>query len=153
LLAEPRQPASVDRDGRLKVLVVEDNEAVTRILRFCLRDAKFDTTEVRTGGEALRILQHQPPDAVLLDLQLPDGQGGAVLDWLRRCEEQTTDSPVWVVMSALDQEMVTQRFGPLGSRFVSKPFDPWHIVAILRTLLAVILIQPLAWWALLPLPL
>jgi DNA-binding response OmpR family regulator len=117
------------------VLVIEDNEAVTRILRFCLRDAGFDASEVSRGGEALRILQQQPPDAVLLDLQLPDGQGGAVLDWLRRSGERTTGSPVWVVMSALDQGVAAERFGPLGSHFFSKPFDPWELVAILETLL------------------
>ena len=117
------------------MLVIEDNEAVTRILRFCLREAGFDATAVSMGGEALRILQQQPQDAVLLDLQLPDGQGGAVLDWLRRSNERTTDSPVWVVMSALDQETATQRFGPLGSRFLPKPFDPWELVAMLRTLI------------------
>jgi CheY-like chemotaxis protein len=72
---------------------------------------------------------------VLLDLQLPDGQGGAVLDWLRRSDERTTDSPVWVVMSALDQDVATERYGPLGSRFFPKPFDPWELVAILQTLL------------------
>jgi two-component system KDP operon response regulator KdpE len=136
LLAEVRQPASEARDSRPKVLVIEDNEAVARILRICLRQAGFDASEVAAGGEGLRILQQQPPDAVLLDLQLPDGQGGAVLDWLRRSNERTTDSPVWVVMSALDQETATQRFGPLGSHFVSKPFDPWELVAILRTLLS-----------------
>jgi DNA-binding response OmpR family regulator len=98
--------------------------------------ARRDASEVAAGGEALRIFQQQPPDAVVLDLQLPDGQGGAVLDWLRRSNERTTDSPVWVVMSALDQETATQRFGPLGSHFISKPFDPWELVAILRTLLS-----------------
>ena len=136
MLAEVRQPASEARDSRPKVLVIEDNEAVARILRICLRQAGFDASEVAAGGEGLRILQQQPPDAVLLDLQLPDGRGGAVLDWLRRSNERTTDSPVWVVMSALDQETATQRFGPLGSHFVSKPFDPWELVAILRTLLS-----------------
>ena len=136
MLAEGRPPAAQARDSRSSVLVIEDNEAVARILRFCLRQAGFDASEAAAGGEALRILQQQPPDAVLLDLQLPDGQGGAVLDWLRRSNERTTDSPVWVVMSALDQETATQRFGPLGSHFVSKPFDPWELVAILRTLLS-----------------
>jgi len=136
LLAEVRPPPSVAKDSRPKVLVIEDNEAVARILRFCLREAGFDATEVRMGGEALRLLQQEPPNAAILDLQLPDGQGGAVLDWLRRSDERTTDSPVWVVMSALDQETATQRFGPLGSHFLSKPFDPWELVAILRTLLA-----------------
>jgi two-component system catabolic regulation response regulator CreB len=136
LLAEVRQPESVERGARPKVLVVEDDGAVARVMRFCLRQAGFDASEVAVGGEALRILQQQPPDAVLLDLQLPDGQGGAVLDWLRRSSERTTDSPVWVVMSALDQETAKQRFGPLGSHFLAKPFDPWELVAILRTLLS-----------------
>ncbi len=136
MLAEVRPPASVAKDSQPKVLVIEDNDAVVRILRFCLRDAGFDASAVAMGGEALRILQQESPNAVLLDLQLPDGQGGAVLDWLRRSNERTTDSPVWVVMSALDQEAATQRFGPLGSHFISKPFDPWELVAILRKLLA-----------------
>ena len=123
-------------DRRPTVLVIEDDTGVSRMLRFSLRNAGFDTSAVANGGEALRILGEQPPDAAILDLQLPNGQGGAVLDWLRRSDERTTDSPVWVVMSALDQETATQRFGPLGGRFLAKPFDPWELVAILKQLLA-----------------
>jgi DNA-binding response OmpR family regulator len=136
MLTEVREPASEATGRRPTVLVVEDNEAVARVLRFCLRQAGFDTSEVAMGREALRILSDQTPDAVVLDLQLPDGQGEAVLDWLHRREMQASDSPVWVVMSALDEETARRRFGPLGDHFVSKPFDPWDIVAILRTLLA-----------------
>ena len=137
MLVEARQPESAARDARATVLVIEDDQAVARMLRFCFRQAGFDVTEVCTGSEALRILQQEePPHAAVLDLQLPDRQGGAVLDWLRRSAERTTDSPVWVVMSALDREAAIERFGPLGSHFLSKPFDPWELVAILRTLLA-----------------
>jgi CheY-like chemotaxis protein len=118
------------------VLVVEDDGAVAKMLRFCLREAGFDTTEVSTGSEALRILQQHPPDAAVLDLQLPDGQGGAVLELLRSSDERTTNAPVWVVISALDREEAAKRFGPLGRHFLAKPFDPWELVAILRTLLA-----------------
>jgi len=105
------------------------------MLRFCFREAGFDATEVSTGSAALCILQRQPPDAAVLDLQLPNGQGGAVLDWLRRSDERTTDSPVWMVMSALDPVEATKRYGPLGSRFLAKPFDPWELVAMLKNLL------------------
>jgi len=105
------------------------------MLRFCLCEAGFDCSEVSTGGEALRLLQRQPPDAAVLDLQLPNGQGGEVLDWLRRSDERTTDSPVWMVMSALDPVEATKRYGPLGSRFLAKPFDPWELVAMLKKLL------------------
>ena len=106
------------------------------MLRFALREAGFDVADVSTGGEALRILQQQPPDATVLDLQLPDSQGGAALDFLRRSAERTTDAPVWVVISALDQEEAIKRFGPLGRHFLAKPFDPWQLVAILNTLLS-----------------
>lgn len=105
------------------------------MLRFSLRSAGFDTSEVATGGEALRILSEEPPDAAILDLQLPNGQGKAVLDWLRCSCERPAGSPVWVVISALDREEAIQRFGALGSHFLAKPFDPWELIAMLRTLL------------------
>jgi len=122
-------------DIRPRILVIEDDESVMRMLRVSFRSAGFDTTEVTTGAEALRILKQQPPDAAVLDLQLPDGQGGAVLDRLRQLNERTKSSPVWIVISALDREEATRRYGPLGSRFLAKPFDPWDLVAMLKNLL------------------
>lgn len=120
---------------RPSILVIEDDESVTRMLRFSFRRAGFDTTEVATGGEALHILDQRPPDAAVLDLQLPNGQGGAVLDRLRQFDERTGRSPVWVVISALDRDEATRRYGPLGSHFLAKPFDPWDLVAMLENLL------------------
>ena len=105
------------------------------MLRFSLRNAGFDTSEAATGGEALRSLGEEPPDAAVLDLQLPNGQGGAVLEWLRCSCRETVGSPVWVVISALDQDEATKRYGSLGTRFLAKPFDPWELVTMLRTLL------------------
>jgi two-component system KDP operon response regulator KdpE len=137
LLAEPRLPEPPAKADQAKVLIIEDDPAVARMLRFCFRQAGFDVTEVSTGGEALRLLQQEePPHAAVLDLQLPDRQGGAVLDWLRRSSERTTSSPVWVVMSALDRETAAERYGALGSHFLNKPFDPWDLVTILRKLLS-----------------
>ena len=120
---------------RPTVLVIEDDKGVARMLRFCLREAGFDATEVSTGRQALCILQQQPPDAAILDLQLPNGQGEAVLDWLRRRDERTANCPVWVVMSALDPVEATKRYGPLGCHFLAKPFDPWDLVRMLKKLL------------------
>ena len=122
-------------DRRPTVLVIEDDTGVSRMLRFSLRNAGFDTSEVATGGEALCILSEQPPDAAILDLQLPNGQGRAVLDWLRCSCERTASSPVWIVISALDREEAAGRYGPLGGRFLAKPFDPWELITMLRTLL------------------
>ena len=125
----------VASDIRRRVLVIEDDESVTRMLRLSLRSAGFYTTEVATGGEALHILKQQPPDAAVLDLQLPDSQGGAVLEWLRQLDERARSSPVLVVISALDRNEATRRYGPLGTHFLAKPFDPWNLVAMLQNLL------------------
>jgi DNA-binding response OmpR family regulator len=117
---------------RPRILVIEDDESVARMLELSLTEAGFDTIRATNGGEALHILEQQPPDAAILDLQLPNGQGGAVLDWLRQSDEQAAMSPVWVVISALDRGEATRRYGSLGSHFLAKPFDPWDLVAIIE---------------------
>jgi two-component system OmpR family response regulator len=123
------------KDIMPRILVVEDNEGLARVLRLSLRAAGFDTTEVSTGRDALDVLAQNSPDAAVVDLQLPDGQGGAVLERLRQLDEQTGRSLVWVVISALDSGEATNRYGPLGTHFLAKPFDPWDLVAMLENLL------------------
>jgi len=124
-----------ERNGaaRRSVLIVEDDPAVARILRLCLRRAGFETTEVETGGEALRKMDEGRPDAVLLDLGLPDGLGGAML---HRLHEARDGYPAWLIVSALDEDEAIRRYGPLKGIFIPKPFDPWELVQKLNDLLS-----------------
>ena len=116
---------------RRKVLLVEDDSAVNKVLGLSLRCGGFDTTQAESGGEALQKLDANGFDAVVLDLCLPDGLGGDVLHRL-----QAADSPVWVAMSALDEDEAHKRFGPLQGAFIAKPFDPWDLIGMLDRLLA-----------------
>ena len=116
-----------------RVLVVEDDGAIARVLRFSLAAAGLEATAVTTGADALRLLEQGFAEAVVLDLVLPDGLGGAVLEWLRRVAPHGL--PVWVVISALDHREATGRYGPLGTHFFGKPFDPWDLVRTLEELL------------------
>jgi len=102
------------------------------MLRMSLRTAGFEVAEVTNGREAMQLLQHQPPEVVVLDLGLPDNAGGQVLQWLRQQEQAVNGGVAWVVISALDQQEVTERHGPLGDRFIPKPFDPWDLVRTLE---------------------
>ena len=120
--------------GGPKVLLVEDDQSVSRMLRLSLRSAGFEVTAVSTGVDALRALDAEPVDAVVLDLGLPDRRGGAVLDRLKSEGRSEDESPAWVVISALDQGEATRQYGPLGRHFVAKPFDPWDLVNLLRGL-------------------
>jgi two-component system KDP operon response regulator KdpE len=118
-----------------RVLVIEDDQSVRRMLRFSLRDAGFEITETSTGEEALQHLQEQVSEAIILDLGLPDGLGGAVLEWLRQTETGNEGHPAWVVISAQDQSDVVKQYGPLGRHFLAKPFDPWELVMRLQEFL------------------
>ena len=130
----PPDPGS--RPGR-SVLVVEDDEAVTGVLRIALSWAGFNVRVVTTGADALRELESDATDphpdrrldGLILDLTLPDGLGGEVL---RAVREANSGGPAWIVVSALHRDEVTYRYGYLGSRFFPKPFDPWELAEALK---------------------
>lgn len=66
-------------DGQAHVLVVEDNELVSSALRILFESANHRLSVAASVAETLTIAEHDPPDLVLLDLTLPDGDGlGAV---------------------------------------------------------------------------
>lgn len=101
------------------------------MLRFALKEAGFEVLQASRGGEALLVLEEGQIDAVVLDLGLPDGLGGQVLEWLRQHEQQEDGRPSWVVISALDRQEATRRYGLMDGRFLAKPFDPWQLVRML----------------------
>lgn len=117
-----------------KILIVEDDAAVGRVLRMSLCAAGFDIVALTSGAEALNVLK-QPGsiDAVIVDLGRADGQGRAILDRMRRLNRR--DLPVCVVISALDCEEVVRRYGRLSRCFLAKPFDPWDLVLVVEKLL------------------
>jgi len=119
------------RPGNPRVLVVEDDDAIVRVIRLTLRNKGFETARAESGCEALQAMDDGAFDAVVLDLCLPDGRGG---DVLRRLQVGGRRPP-WVVMSALDEDEATRRFGPLRGPFLPKPFDPIDLVELLDSLL------------------
>ena len=119
--------------NRMKVLLVEDDAAITRTLSISLRDSGFDVSTAELGGKALQMISSERFDAVVLDLGLPDGRGGDVLRLLQQGSSQ--GGPVWLTISALDKEDAERRHGALGAPFLAKPFDPWELVRTLENLL------------------
>ena len=116
-----------------RVLVVEDDASVVRMLRLSLRNAGFEVTATATGREALQFIEGYQADAVVLDLGLLDNWAGRVLDRLRDNDSQ----PQWLVISAMDRGEAAQRYGPMDDHFIAKPFDPWALVRKLHDLLGV----------------
>jgi two-component system KDP operon response regulator KdpE len=124
------------REDQPTVILVEDDRSVRRVLQYCLDDAGFEVIAVGTGAEALELIEHVLPQAVVLDLGLPDKLGKAVLERLILLQSNGNRHPVWVAISALDQDVAEVDYGPLGSSFLRKPFHPGDLVKTLEELLS-----------------
>jgi two-component system, OmpR family, KDP operon response regulator KdpE len=116
---------------RRRVLVVDDEPQILRALRVVLRDAGFEAVPAETAGEALDLAAVRPPDAAIVDLVLPDGDGVGVCRSLR----EWSSMPI-IVLSALGEEDEKVRALEAGADdYVTKPFGPRELVARLEAAL------------------
>src|SRR5262245_24848007 len=83
--SETAQPASQSQrpKGKRRVLVVEDDESSRNALQFLLASSGWEVDLANNLAEALDLLKKSPPDSVVLDLMLPDGDGTLLLEYLR----------------------------------------------------------------------
>lgn len=120
-----------DRTTKPRLLVIDDEVQIRRLLSFTLEDAGYVVRDAETGHQGLLDAAHHPPDAVLLDLGLPDLSGVAVLKRLR----EWTDVPV-LVLSVLSQEETKIAALDAGADdYLTKPFHSGELLARLRALL------------------
>ncbi len=117
--------------GRPRVLVVDDEPQVRRGLLVALGAAGYEAEGASTVAEAVDAAALRPPDAVVLDLLLPDGTG---VDVCRRLREWT-QVPI-VIVSAVDEE--AQKIAALDAGaddYVTKPYAVGELLARLRAAL------------------
>jgi two-component system KDP operon response regulator KdpE len=114
-----------------KLLVIEDEVAILTFLRSSLVETGWDVLEARTARIGLDIAAKQKPDAILLDLGLPDQDGLQVLKALR----QWTSAPV-IIISARGQEQDKIKGLDAGADdYLTKPFGISELLARLRVAL------------------
>ncbi len=117
--------------GDSRVLVVDDEPHIVRGLRVILSNAGYSVEEATTKQEALDAVSMRPPDAIVLDLILPDGDGTEVCAEIRRWSQL----PI-VVLSALGDERQKVRALDAGADdYVTKPFGAEELLARIRAVL------------------
>jgi two-component system, OmpR family, KDP operon response regulator KdpE len=118
----------VTENGRPTVLVCDDEPQILRALKVILREAGFEAVGAETAREALDNAAMRRPDAAIVDLVLPDGDGVEVCAQLRSWSEM----PI-LVLSAIGEEAQKVRALEAGADdYVTKPFGPNELVARLR---------------------
>ncbi|WP_203902392.1 response regulator transcription factor [Virgisporangium aliadipatigenens] len=116
----------------LRVLVVDDEQALTELLSMALRYEGWELRTAADGASAVRTAREFRPDAVVLDVMLPDIDG---LEVLRRMRAEQAEVPVLFLTA---RDAVEDRIAGLtagGDDYVTKPFSLEEVVARLRGLL------------------
>ncbi|MBE7370456.1 response regulator transcription factor [Dermacoccus barathri] len=120
-------------DGtNVRVLVVDDESNLTELLSMALRYEGWDIKSAATGNAAVKTAKEFKPDAVVLDMMLPDFDG---LEVLRRMRDEDPTLPVLFLTA---RDAVEDRVAGLtagGDDYVTKPFSLEEVVARVRALL------------------
>lgn len=111
------------------ILLVEDTHILARTYLQYLSKEPYDVVHVDTGGKGREAIERQPPDVVLLDLQLPDMNG---LEILREISEKQIPSAVIVITAhgSVATAVEAMRYGAVD--FIIKPFTADRLVVTLR---------------------
>jgi DNA-binding response OmpR family regulator len=116
-----------------KVLIVEDELDILRLVKMYLDKEGFRTITAQNGAEALRQVRSEHPDLVVLDLMLPEMDGLEVCKKLRGAP-QTAMLPI-IMLTAKSEESDTVVGLELGADdYVAKPFSPRALVARVKAL-------------------
>ena len=115
----------------LRVLVVDDEPPIRKLLRMGLTAQGYQTLEAANGKAALDLLKHAP-DLILLDLGLPDIPG---LDLLRTIRARKENVPIVVLSSRSDEVGKVQALDLGADDYVTKPFGMDELLARMRAAL------------------
>jgi two-component system response regulator MprA len=116
----------------VRILVVDDDLAVCRSIDRALRLEGYEVDTVASGGEALEAVASGSPDALVLDLQLPDLDGLAVC---RRIREAGDDIPILMLTARHGIDDRVQGLDAGADDYLVKPFALEELLARLRALL------------------
>lgn len=119
---------------RQKILVVDDDSELVELVSFSLKQAGYTVGTASDGVEAIKKARTLSPDLIVLDVMMPELDGFAVCEILRR-DSATASIPI-MMLTALSSEL--GRMAGLGSGatdFLTKPFSPRQLLARIEDLL------------------
>ena len=114
-----------------RVLVVDDEPQILRALEITLRREGYDVDTARSAGEALTAAAAHPPEAVILDLLLPDGNGTSVCRELR----EWSAAPILVLSAVEDEAEKVAALDAGADDYVTKPFGREELLARIRAVM------------------
>jgi two-component system, OmpR family, KDP operon response regulator KdpE len=117
-------------DKKIKILVIDDEVQIRKLLRISFESQKYSVEEAGTGTEGIKLLPMVQPDIVLLDLGLPDMDGMEMLKQIR----SWSNVPVIVVSVRNDENSIVNALDNGANDYMTKPFNVGELFARIRAL-------------------
>lgn len=114
-----------------QILIVEDEDDTAELLRYNLQKANYRTVIARNGEEAITAVQRHMPDAVLLDIMLPELNGWEVCRILRE-SSQGKSIPIIMLTALADEEARIKGLALGADDYISKPFSIREVLLKIR---------------------
>jgi CheY-like chemotaxis protein len=114
----------------MRVLIVDDYPGLIEMYDLALRARGFEVVGAATAGEAMTLAATEHFDAVVMDVELPDGSGPELVKRMRAIP--SLEAAKFVGMSSYDNPEIGKRF----DAFLSKPFHPKRLATLLRKVTA-----------------
>jgi len=118
-----------------KILIVDDEENIRKLIKVCLKDEGYELSEAKDGNEALAKARVFKPDLVILDIMMPDKWGYDVCEKLKNNPE-TKDAIVLFLTARVS--LPSQKMGELkgGDDYMVKPFKPGELTEKVKKILS-----------------
>lgn len=119
-----------------RILIADDESNIRNVLEFSLQAEGLDVIEAVSGDEALQLAAAEMPDLVILDVMMP-GVGGVEVCRRLKADLRTARIPVILLTARSRGEDRKEGLAAGAQRYITKPFSPHKVVAVVRELLGV----------------
>jgi DNA-binding response OmpR family regulator len=120
--------------GMTKILIVDDDVAITTLLEKILSFSGFEVTVVNESSEALEQAHEHRPDLFILDLMMPQPNGFEVCRLLR-ADEDFADTPILIITASDDYNSKGIAYAAGANDYITKPIDQDELPERIRSLL------------------
>lgn len=115
----------------MRILVVEDQESIRRMIEALVKARGYQVQAATNGAQALEMIGRDTPDVVLLDLMMPGQFDGLDVCRRLRTNPETQDLPVLIITAVAEPEVKARALDAGATGFYNKPFSP---IALLKEL-------------------
>ncbi len=117
-----------------KILVVDDDEQILKLLTMQLQTNNYEVVSAKDGYQCTQMAKVEKPDLILLDIKMPNGGGIQAFEILRN-NTDTKIIPVIFITSYPSLEVKKQVTDMGASGFISKPFDSEELIIKIRSII------------------